>query len=316
MRKIAVMFALVLALFAFGCGEEGNDPAPADSTGENGGNVDSIETGNGIDISSLEYTMPEVGQWIAYGVEGQEKSFKLAIVAEEDYQGAACLWYQIEVDSEAVAQVLIDPALLQAVIDLSGSYMDEFIADPVAYVTENMPENGNFMENEETIANMMTFLRSIKQIKINDGQQLMLLDLAGVPELVEQMIAENPDMISENMEINPTDSLEYQQLLTDLENAEFGIEEVTVEGLNCTQFTATNPEKGTIQIIISAELPILPVMDALVTPNDPAEVPSHVMVTGFGFEGAENLMTQVPDQVVPVAMMLQGMLSQTQPQPE
>lgn len=311
-----MMLALILAIFAFGCGEQGSDPAPADENGETVGNGNNGETDNGGDISSLEYTAPEVGQWIAYGVEGEDSEFKLSVVAAEDYQGAASLWYQIEVDGEAVAQVLIDPALLQTVTDLGAAYMDEFIADPVAYIEENMPENGNFMENEEAVANMMTFLRAVKQVKINDGTQLMLLDMAGVPELVEQMIADNPEMFSQNMDFNPSEDPEFQEFMTELENAEFGVEEVTIDGVNCMQFTASNPEKGTIQIAISDELPIIPLMEARVTPNDPAEDGGVVMVTGFGFEGAENLMTQTPDQVIPVAMMLQGMASQFQPQPQ
>ena len=35
-----------------------------------------------------------------------------------------------------------------------------------------------------------------------------------------------------------------------------------------------------------------------------------VFVTGFGFSGAVNLITQAPDQTIPLAMMLQGMASQ------
>jgi len=311
MRISAVMLAFILAIFALGCGEEGNNPAPADEngettdTGDTGDNGNSTETG---DIAVFDYVEPQVGQWIAYGVEGEEGEFKLSIVAEEE----GCFWYQIEVDGEAVAQVLIDAALLGQLIDISGEYMDEFVADPVAFLEANMPEDGNIMSNQEYIDNMMLFLGSVKKIKINDGTQLMLLDMAGVPELVEQMLAENPDLLSQSMQIDPEQDAEMQEFITELEQAEFAVEEVLIGEVTCMRFTATHPEEGTIEIAFSGELPIMPLMEARVTPNDPEKDGGVVMVTGFGFEGAENLMIGEPDQVIPVAMMLQGMAAQFQ----
>jgi len=147
-----------------------------------------------------------------------------------------------------------------------------------------MPENGNIMENEEYIDNMMVGLRAIKKVKINDGTQLMLLDMAGVPEMVEQMLADNPDLLGQGMQMNPGQDEEMQEFLAELEQAEFTAEEIDMDGLACMKFTATHPD----------------------------EEGGAVMVTGYGYEGAENLMTGEPDQVIPVAMMLQGMASQFQ----
>ncbi len=312
MTKITMMLAILLAIFAFGCDVQ-EDPAQTDENGETGENGEAIENGNdsGSDEVSIDFdfTAPEVGQWIAYSVEGEEGDIKFSIVAQEDYQDIACLWYQIETDGEAVAQILVDPAIVEELIAVSGVYMDEFIADPVVYIRENIPEDGSFMNNEDAMENMMLSLRAIKQVKIMRGEQLMLFDMAGVPELVEQMIAENPEMLEQNMEL-PTDDPEFEEFMTQLESAEFSVEEIEVDGLNCTEFTMSHPEKGSIVAVISMELPISPLMEATVLPNDPAEEGGTVFVTGFGFDGAENLMTQVPDQTIPLAMMLQGMVSQ------
>ena len=310
MNRLMLMMALLLAVFAFGCGEQGENPAPAEG-GEEGTEADggdnAAEPAGDI---SFEYTPPEVGQWIAYGVEGEEGEFKLSIVAEEE----GALWYQIEVEGEAVAQVLVDPALLDQLIALSGDYMDEFVADPVAFVEANMPENGNVMENDEYVENMMLALRAIKKVKINDGTQLMLLDMAGVPEMVEQMLAENPDLLGQGMQMNPGQEEEMSEFLAELEQAQFTAEEVEIDGLQCMRFTATHEEEGTLEAVVSPELPIIPLMEARVIPMDPEEEGGAIMVTGYGYEGAENLMTGEPDQVIPVAMMLQGMASQFQNQ--
>ena len=318
MTKITLMLAVLLAVFTFGCAEQGN-PAPVDGDVETGENGDAVETSNDSpsgdngSFGDMEFTAPEVGQWIAYSVEGEEGEFKLSIVAEEDYQGVSCLWYQIEMDGEAVAQVLVDTAVLEELMTLSGVYMEEFVADPVAYIEENMPADGSFMSTDKAMENMMLSLRAIKQVKIMQDTQLMLLDMAGVPELVEQMIADNPEMLEENMDFNPSEDPEFQEFMTELESAEFSMENVEVEGLNCIEYTATHPEEGSIIAVISPELPIVPLMNASVMPNDPEDEGGRVYVAGFGFDGAENLMTQAPDQTIPLAMMLQGMASQMQP---
>jgi len=322
MIKITMVLAVLIAVFAFGCADQGN-PEPADGTVEDGGNGEAVgnngagdSNGNSGDVS-FEIAAPEVGQWIAYSVDGEDGEVKLSIVAEEDYQGISCLWYQIEADGEAVAQVLVDTDVLSELIDVSGVYMEEFVADPVAYMEENMPEDGSFMSNEESMENMMLALTAIKQVKVMQDTQLMLIDMTGVPELVEQMLTENPDMIEQNMEFDPSEDPEYQEFIAELEDAEFSMEEVEVDGLNCYQYTATHPEKGSIVAVISTELPIVPIMEASVLPNDPAEDGGRVYVTGFGFDGAENLMTAEPDQTIPLAMMLQGFASQMQaPAPE
>ena len=323
MIKITMMLAVLLAVFAFGCTDQGN-PEPADGTVEDGGNGEAVENNdadesnaNGGDVS-FEIATPEVGQWIAYGVDGEDGEVKLSIVAEEDYQGVSCLWYQVEAGGDAVAQVLVDTDVLDELIDVSSVYMEEFVANPVEYMEEYMPEDGSsFMSNEESMENMMLALTAIKQVKYVQDTQLMLIDMAGVPELVEQMIADNPEMIEENMDFDPTEDPEYQDFLAELEEAEFSMEEVEVQGLNCYQYTASHPEKGSIVAVISTGLPIVPIMEASVLPNDPTEDGGRVYVTGFGFDGAENLMTGEPDQTIPLAMMLQGFASQMQaPAPE
>ena len=318
MTKIAMMLAVLLAIFAFGCTEQGSS-VPADENGETSENGEAVETSenSGSDEVNIdfEFTAPEVGQWIAYSVEGTEGEFKLSIVAEEDYDGTACLWYQIEMDGEALAQVLVDPAVVEELIALSGVYMEEFVADPAAYIRENMPEDGNMLGNEDTMENMMLSLTAIKQVKVLDGEQLMLLDMAGVPALVEQMIADNPEMLEETMQIDADDT-EMEEFLAELEDAEFSMEEIEVDGLNCIEYTITHPEEGSMVAIISMELPISPIMEATIIPTDPAEEGGMIYVTGFGFEGAENLITGEPDQVIPLAMMLQGFASQMQPPSE
>ncbi|MCK5787314.1 MAG: hypothetical protein KAH54_12255 [Candidatus Sabulitectum sp.] len=315
MIKITMMLAILLAVFAFGCTDQGN-PAPADENGETGENGEAVEAGgasaaNG-EISGFELAAPEVGQWISYAVVDEEGEFKLSIVAEEDYEGIACLWYQIEVDGEAVAQILVDPAVVDELINIGNVHMEEFVADPVAYIEENMPQDGSLMGNEEAMENMMLSLAAIKQVKVNDGNTLMLLDMAGVPELVEQMIADNPEMLEESMQIDTEDS-DMEEFMAKLEGADFSMEEVEIDGLNCMEFTISHPDEGSMVAVISSELPILPLMEATITPNDPEEEGGMVFVTGFGFDGAENLMTEAPDQVIPLAMMLQGFASQMQP---
>jgi hypothetical protein len=320
MTKITMILAVLLAVFSFGCADQGE---PAGGAVEDGGNGEAVEN-NGVGESngsgeavSFEIAPPEVGQWIAYGVDGGEGEVKLSIVAEEDYQGVSCLWYQIEAGNEAVAQVLVDTDVLDELVGISGVYMEEFIADPAAYIQENIPEGGSFLENDEAMENMMLALNAIKQVKVIQESQLVLIDMAGVPELVEQMITENPDMIEQNMDFNPSEDPEYQEFITELEGAEFGMEEVEVEGLNCYQYTASHPEKGSIVAVVSTELPIVPLMEASVLPNDPEENGGRIYVTGFGFDGAENLMNGEPDQTIPLAMMLQGFASQMQaPAPE
>ena len=74
-------------------------------------------------------------------------------------------------------------------------------------------EDGTKMSNDEAMENMMLSLRAIKQVKIRQDTQLMLLDMAGVPELVEQMIAENPEMLEENMDFNPSEDPEFQEFM-------------------------------------------------------------------------------------------------------
>ncbi len=318
MTKIAMMLAVLLAIFAFGCGEQGS-PAPADENGETSENGEAVETSenSGSDEVNIdfEFTAPEVGQWIVYSVEGTEGEFKLSIVAEEDYDGTACLWYQIEMDGEALAQVLVDPAVVEELVAVSGVYLEEFVADPAAYIRENMPEDGSLFGNEDAMENMMLSLTAIKQVKVLDGTQLMLLDMAGVPALVEQMIADNPEMLEESMQIDAEDG-EMEEFLAELEDAEFSMEEVEVDGLDCIEYTMTHPEEGSMVAVISMELPISPIMEATIIPNDPADEGGMIYVTGFGFEGAENLITGEPDQVIPVAMMLQGFASQMQPPSE
>lgn len=317
MAKLVLILAMLLAAFSFGCAEQGEGPVPADENGETTETGDTGDNGNGetpdvMVSTALDYIAPEVGQWIAYGVEGEEGELKLSIVAEEE----GSLWYQIEWDGEAVAQLLIDPAVMEQLVAISDEYMNEFVTDPAAFIEANMPQNtANIMENEEYLDNMILFLTGIKKAKINDGSQVILLDMAGVPELVEQMIAENPEMFSEGMDMGPEDTADMEEFIAQVENADFGYGEVDIDGVNCIQFTASHEEEGTIVISVSDDLPILPLMEARVTPNDPEEEGGIVMVTGFGFEGAENLMTAEPDQVFPVAMMLQGFASQaSQPQ--
>jgi len=319
MFKFSMMLAVLLVVFAFGCTDQANSAGEENATDENGETAETAETSdnsataNDAVTGDFNYTPPEVGQWIAYAVEGEDAEFEIAIVAEEEYQGANCLWYQIVVEDEAVAQVLIDPELMAELVILGDVYMQELIADPVAYIEEYMPEDGSYLTNEEAIANMMLLLNAIKQVKVNDGTQLMLLDMAGVPELVEQMIAENPELLEQSMEMNPTEDPEFQEFMAELEAAEFSIEEVEIEGLACLRFNATHPEEGSIFFAISEELPILPLMEATVLPNDPENEGGSVYVSGFGYDGAENLMTGAPDQTIPLAMMLQGMASQMAP---
>ena len=319
MFKFTMILALLLVVFAFGCTDQANSAGEENAEDANGESVETSETSdnaaaaNDAVTGDFNYTPPEVGQWIAYTVEGEEAEFEIAIVAEEDYQGANCLWYQIVVEDEAVAQVLIDPELMAELVILGDFYMQELIADPVAYIEEYMPTDGSYLSNEEAIENMMLFLNAVKQVKVNDGTQLMLLDMAGVPELVEQMIAENPEMLEESMEMNPTEDPEFQEFMAELEAAEFSLDAVEIDGLACLRFNATHPEEGTISFAVSEELPILPLMEATVLPNDPEDEGGSIYVSGFGYEGAENLMTGAPDQTIPLAMMLQGLASQFTP---
>lgn len=308
----------IITVSLFGCGEK-----PA---GEGGSGGEGPAGGAGADQGSqaaqagelvLETVDLEVGQWISYGVDAESGVVKISAVAEENFEGADCVWMQVEVpDDQTVLQILVDPALMASSMEGYTDMMDEFMEDPSAWV-EQYQDTQSMLTDPEGIQRMISFISALKMVKVDQGGQIMAFDLSGVPAVIQSMV-EDPEFMAQiqsGMDMN-AGADQMDSLQTIMEQSEFSLEPGTVEigsrTVDCMTFSMEH-EKGAIEISFSPELPILPLARAAVTSLEDNE--THVLeVRDFGMEGAENLLPGEPVQVVDAAQFLQMMMAQSQSQ--
>ena len=60
-------------------------------------------------------------------------------MATEQNEGTECYWVQLS-GADFVAQILIDPSGLKLALEGYEEILDEFIADPAAYIRQNMAD--------------------------------------------------------------------------------------------------------------------------------------------------------------------------------
>jgi len=320
-RTMIIALLLGVTLLFSGCGE---DPAPV-TTGETAtpeepvtGDADAVLGEASEDFIAVMDEMPEAapGQWISFRSDEAEGEFSIAILRSEDFGGVTCLWYQIAAE-DVVFQILLDQAMFDTLKDEMQVFMAEMGSDPTGWLQTNFAEGNTsqlFMPENDP-ARMMTFVRSIKLIRIKSDQDIIAIDMTGVPEMVESMIAQNPDMFDQaGAQITADSDSSFQDFFTKVQEAEFVLdfEDVTVanETIGCLTLAISHPDEGTINIAFSSELPIFPLAEASVDPLDPEKDGGRIYVSGFGFDGATDLIPGPATQTIPAAMMLQGLMQQ------
>lgn len=321
MLKRSVIPALLLGamLLAAACGEP---PVPASTGDTREPAVEEPVTGDAgevlgeasEDFIAVMDEMPEAapGQWITFESDKAEGAFTISILRSEDFQGVPCLWYQVSVE-ETVFQVLIDQAMFDNVKEEMRTFIGQMGEDPAAWIQDNLAggDPSALLIPEDDPARMMTFVRSVKMLRIGADGQIIAIDMNGVPELLETMMAQDPQMFNRTG-IEPDSG--FQQFAARVQEAEFRLESaempVAHTTLECLTLTITHPEEGTISLAFSSELPILPVAQVSAVPLDPGDEAARVFVSGFGFEGASDLLPGAATQTIPAAMMLQGLLQQ------
>lgn len=322
-RTMIIALLLGVTLLFSGCGE---DPAPV-TTGEGEtvtpeepvtGDADAVLGEASENFLAVMDEMPEAapGQWISFRSNDEEGEFSIAILRSEDVAGVTCLWYQIAFE-DVVFQVLLDQAMFDTLKDEMQVFMAEMGSDPTAWLQTNFAEGNTsqlFMPDDDP-ARMMTFVRSIKMLKIKSDEDIIAIDMTGVPEMVESMIAQNPDMFDQaGAQITAGSDSSFQDFFTKVQEAEFVLdfEDVTVanETVGCLTLSITHPDEGTINMAFSSELPIFPIAEVSTDSVDPEEESRRIYVSGFGFDGAEDLIPGPATQTIPAAMMLQGLMQQ------
>jgi len=326
---------MIIGMILSGCGEQPGTADEGDSQGADTGEVATDETGDidsgdsetddrdeiaaGSAILDLETPELAIGQWIEYGADDIQETVTLSVVATEQNQGTECYWVQVS-GADFVAQVLVDPSGLDVALEGYEETLDEFIADPAAYIRENMSDADGMADlfgNEESMDMALDFIRAIRMIKFDQQGMIMAIDLQGVPEFLEEMM-DDPSFTDQFQQGFAEGFSEeggqegLNEFLTELDNMEFGAAETVVEAGGQTvtglEFSIIHPE-GEIVAVISSELPLIPLAYAGVVGFEDNE--SHsIQVRGFGFDGAENLMPGEPAQVIPAMMFLQGMTQQ------
>lgn len=320
LRKQTALTVLLLAaaLFVSGCGE---DPAPVveqvtETQEPVTGDVDLVIAEATDDMLAIMSDMPQAapGQWITFKSDQAEGELSIAILRSEDFQGVSCLWYQISFD-EGVFQVLVDQGAFDAAKDDMREFIQEMGSDPIAWIQANLVDGDPsdvFMPDNDP-ARMMTLIRGIKMIRIGSDGQIIAVDMNGVPELLESMLAQNPDFFSETGAGITVDSeTDFQDFTDSVQEAEFHLEFIQMPvadaTLGCLTLSASHPEVGSMNLAFSSELPIIPLAEASLVLNDPDQQGGRVFVSGFGFDGAEDLLPGPADMTFPAAMMLQGFM--------
>jgi len=341
MSRLFLAAMMIIALAFFGCGEQAdeasgdtggeNGEVTSDSGGEAGGDVatdgggDAEDTGDqgddhgAGDAADLDFQTPdmEVGQWIEYGADQMPQTVTFSVVGSEMNQGTECLWVQISTEG-FVAQLLVDPEGMEDAMEGYEEQFGDFTADPEGYIRENMADAqgmASLFGNEESMETMLELVRAIRIIKFEQQGMVMAVDLAGVPEWLEEMLQD--PAIQESFQegfaqgFNAEGGQEgLNTMMAELDNMDFEWEETAVdvagENMMAYKFSIAHPE-GQISAVLSGDLPLLPLAYAEVTGEGETH---YVEVRGFGFEGAEDLMPGEPAQTIQAMMMLQGMEQQ------
>ncbi len=324
----AMMPVLLTAamMLVSGCGES---PAPVVTEEEEpvvegpiAGDADAVLGEASEGFLSVMDEMPEAapGQWITFQSDTEEGEFSIAVLRSEEVEGISCLWYQISME-DVVFQVLVDQVMFDTLKDDMRVFLEEMGDDPEAWLSANMAEGdfGNLFMPEDDPERLLTFVRSIKMMRIKSEDQIIAIDMTGVAELVEEELANNPDMLSQAGGISAEPDSSFQEFAARVQEAEFLLEHseqlVANENLDCLVLTITHPEEGSIALTFSNALPLIPIAGATVTPIDPTGEPRRVFVSGFGFDGAEDLMPEPATQTIPAAMMLRSLMQQAPAQP-
>ena len=330
MTKLLFVLVMIIGIALSGCGEQPGDADERDAEGTDagevtgGGEAGDSEGGNGgsgAGSAILDLDTPElaVGQWIEYGADDIQETVTISVVATEENQGTECYWVQLSSD-DFVAQILVDPSGIDIASEGYEEMFDDFMVDPAAYIRENMGDAEGMADmfgNDENMAKALDFLRAIRMVKFDQQGMIMAIDLAGVPEFLEEMMDDPAfkDQFQQGFAEGFADEggqESFNEFLAELDNMEFSAVETEVEvagqAVEGMEFSIIHPE-GEIAAVFSSELPLLPLAYASVKGFDDDE--SHsVQVRGFGFEGAENLLPGVPAQTIPAMMFLQGMQQQ------
>ncbi len=330
MTKLLFVLIMIIGLALSGCGEQPGTADEGDSEGTDAGEVTADESGDreagdsevsGAVSAILDLETPElaVGQWIEYGADDIQETITLSVVATEQNRGTECYWVQLSSD-DFVAQILVDPSGLNVALEGYEETLDEFMADPAAYIRENMADAEGMADmfgNEESMDMALDFISAIRMIKFDQQGMIMAIDLEGVPEFLEGMM-DDPSFKDQFQQGFAEGFSEeggeegLNEFLAELDNMEFAAVETEVEAGGQTvkgmEFSIIHPD-GELVAVISSELPLIPLAYASVEGFEDNE--SHsVQVRGFGFEGAENLLPGEPAQVIPAMMFLQGMTQQ------
>lgn len=322
MPRLYLVLVMVLGLFLFGCGEQpeqgaggeageaGGEVTESGEGGPGGGELSGGGGGIGLDAPELE-----VGQWITYGVDDEPQEVTFGVLSSETFEGTECLWIQIDW-GESAAQMLVDPAVLSEAFDSYSMVAETFLEDPAQYIRDNMGEAGDMsamFTSEENMENALEFISAFKMIRVDQGGgQILALDLSGVPDALETMM-EDPNF-SQSFEQGFQSGMaegeaDIDEIMAELDRIDFGWDpaEVDVQGTSVAgyQFSMVHPDGG-VEVVISDELPVMPLAHAKVTDNQSGE--EHVLeVRGFGFDGVEDKLPGEAVQTMDAAMFLQMM---------
>jgi len=340
MSKLLFIVVMVIGLAFFGCGEQAEE---ADG-GDNGDNGEVIDDSNGDDsvdndgddpvddagnddaddqdiasIAGFDLDTPElaVGQWIEYGADEINETVTLSVVGSEVNQGTECYWVQISGDA-FVAQMLVDAEGLEDAMDGYEDQFGTFAADPAAYIRDNMSDAGGMADlfgNEESMDMAIDLISAIRIVKFEQQGMIMAVDLAGVPEFLEEMMddPEFQEQFTQGFEqgFNAEGGQEgLDTIIDELDRMQFNMNETTVDvagnSMRGMEFSITHPE-GEMEAVLSSELPLVPLAYAEVSGDGETH---FIEVRGYGFSGAEDLLPGEPAQTIQAMMFLQGMQQQ------
>jgi len=311
MFRLLLVLLAGIALAVSGC---------AQKPGEGGANPDST-SGNQPAQQTNEITLHNpalaVGQWVSFKVDTLADAAKLSVVGEEQFQGTSCLWLQLETADGMVAQVLVDPQVLASSMEQYRATANQVLADPHAYFATHNPNPSQLMNDPESMQKFIDFLRAVKVIKFMQNNAIVAYDISGVPDVLQPMLSDTAFMrqltsgMTMQMQGPGGDSL--QAMLDQFQYA-MAAGQGTVGGtaVNGQVLTMTHP-KGTVEVMLSGDLPIVPLVYVRITDAETGETHS-VEASGFGMEGAENKLSGPPVQTVDMAPMVQMMIQQARSQ--
>ena len=302
---------------------------PGEEPGDDQGDVDEPDDEEPVDVSragsdidfSFDLADPEVGQWISYGVDNEPVAATVSIVGADMADGESCLWYQFHIPGEVTFKLLANFEDLQVATEAMEEMWAKFAGDPEQFIRDAVAESGsdwasNMMMTEDALESGMAFLSGLKMLIIEENGVLMGYDISGVAEVL-QPVMENPEMFGSMAGMSGLDmgagggspqSFDADEILATLDDLEMGAGPVqwTVGGqsVNAIHWEMEYlPENTLIEVVISNELPILPLAYARVV--DEGE--EHWLeARDFGWSGAVDELPGDPVQVIDVAQMLEG----------